>query len=156
MNHRYVRSRPTEIVKQVEKLLVVSTLTSIQTKRRHQGAVSQERIDTIHTKLDEIHQWFTANLQANNSDTSRKAQAETSPQPPLPSQERQLLHTFSISEVSTQSINRRLVCPNASFYGHWLSNSEDNTSRSIFQCHCHSNTSSEFRQSPHPLPYHGK
>ncbi|KAF2805582.1 uncharacterized protein BDZ99DRAFT_501776 [Mytilinidion resinicola] len=97
---------------------------AVSAATRHQGAVSQERINTIHSKLDEIHQWFAVNLQARESEAPRRVRAESRQQKSLPSHERPPFLAFCVSKASTQSPSQELICPIASFSDQWLSDAE--------------------------------
>ncbi|KAF2489481.1 hypothetical protein BU16DRAFT_622985 [Lophium mytilinum] len=131
---------------------------AVSAATRHQGAVSQERINAIHTKLDEIHQWYAANLRGGESETPRSARAEIRPerrpQNSLPSLEKPPRLAFFISGASTRSASPEIICPMASFSDQWLSSEEADNSWNIFQCRCHSDTSSATIGSPHSLPFH--
>jgi hypothetical protein len=100
---------------------------------RRQGRITQDRVDTIHSQLEEIHSWFVQNLQGQKAATGPR-----SPRASNLDENETKRFTFSVSIYrGVRGENQRFYCPRASFRLDWLDLNEPfNATRSIFQCSC--------------------
>ncbi|KAK2803537.1 hypothetical protein FQN50_006972 [Emmonsiellopsis sp. PD_5] len=106
--------------------LSVSALNSSSTQR------IEDRVDAIHSMLDEVHQWFAKNVKQTKP-------APEAPKPPSDLEGQDPPLTFSVSIEQADGWNPLLICPRASFKAGWLDETGFSVTPGLFQCHCQRN-----------------
>lgn len=105
--------------------LVVSILN------RKQGKAVHEQVDMIHTKLEEIYNWFTDNLREKNTMVPQH-QAYTPPD----ATNNACVQGMTFAVYCEHNARRLLICPHASFQDDWVSIKVSAGPRGIFKCCC--------------------
>ena len=98
---------------------------------RKQGKVVHEQVDMIHTKLEEIYNWFTDNLREKNTMVPQR-QAYT----PLDATNNACVQGMTFAVYCEHNARRLLICPRVSFQDDWVSIKISTGPRGIFKCCC--------------------
>lgn len=94
------------------------------------AAAIRAQVTSIHSKLDEIYQWFKLNLQGRQDFS-----AQASPGYPGPKAELELRFVIYAALIGTTS--RRLLCPQATFRQGWQRPTSLDPEPDLFRCCCH-------------------
>lgn len=105
--------------------LVVSILN------RKQGKAVHEQVEMIHTKLEEIYNWFTDNLREENTSVPQR-QAYALPD----ATNNACVQRVTFAVYCERDARRLLICPRASFQDDWVSTNVSAGGRRIFKCCC--------------------
>ena len=103
-----------------------SFLCSSQTKK------VEERVDQVHNMLEEVHEWFIANLKSTSAAPGQTRRSRSSTSVETGSQLPSAGLTFSVSELDQEhgGSTTILCCPRATFHPSW------HTDERLFQCRC--------------------
>ena len=88
------------------------------------------QVESIHSKLDEIYQWFKLNLQGRQAFS-----AQASPGLSGPNAELELRFVVYTTPVGTTG--RKLLCPQATFHQGWQRPTSLDREPYLFRCCCH-------------------
>lgn len=92
----------------------------------------KEKVETIHSKLDEIYQWFKMNMSGQNTNKSADSgECRASPETGGD------MLTFELHSDLPSTGLQTLICPRASFGNGWFGKIQSSTAAAyIFQCRC--------------------
>ncbi len=88
----------------------------------------------IHTKLDEIYNWFTETLKYQKEISTPHHEALEVPN--VMNDTSILRMTFAIHSEQPNTSQRLLICPQAAFHDDWMTFRESGNTYSIFDCCC--------------------